>query len=98
MTPGKAPAPCAPGAGLRTYSPPRACVGHVGSVCPSTAPETRTVVPIIQQLPTIRHPFPSKCKRCQWLTNGLILAIAPLVNGHRQRRGQERDSADDMQD
>jgi hypothetical protein len=27
--------------------------------------------------------------------NGLILAIAPLVNGHRQRRSQERDNADD---
>jgi len=31
-------------------------------------------------------PFLSKCKRRQQLTNGPVLAVAPTVNGHKNRR------------
>ena len=79
-------------------SSPRSCVRRVGSVCPRTAPETRTVVPNFQQLPIIRHSFSLKCKQCQWFTYGLILAKVLTVNGRKQHSGQERDSADDLQD
>jgi len=69
---------------------PRACARHVDAVCPRTAPETRPVVPSRQQVPIIRHFFSSKCKQCQWLTYGLMLAKVLTVNGRKQHRGQER--------
>ena len=77
---------------------PRACARRVDAVCPRTAPETRPGVPSLQQLPIIRHFFSSKCKQCQWFTYGLMFAKVLTVNGRTQPRGQERDSADDLQD
>jgi hypothetical protein len=43
-------------------------------------------------------PFLSKCKRRHQVTNGPVLAVALTVNGHKNRRGHERDIAEDMKD
>src|SRR5215471_19100819 len=74
---------------------PAACVTIQVLQGPRVA--VRPVVPSRQQLPIVRPFFSSKCKQCQWLTYGRMLAKVRAVNGRTQHRGQERDSADDLQ-